>query len=50
MEKNHYFCNGVEIAKEEARKIDLENQRLSSSPNKEDWAKIRIITMVKEKE
>lgn len=50
MTKNHYFCNGLEITQEEARKIDLENQRLSSSTNKEDLAKIQIITMVKEKE
>lgn len=50
MEVKHYFCQGREITLEEAKQIDQENKALLASPLLVDWEKIKIVTVVKEKE
>lgn len=50
MEVKRYFCQGKEITLEEAKKIDEENKALIASPLLVDWEKIKVVTVLKEKE
>lgn len=48
MKIKHYYCQGREITREEAEAIDRENECLLASPDKADWLKIKVVTVMQE--
>lgn len=48
MKIKHYYCQGREITREEAEAIDRENEKLLASPEKADWLKIKVVTVMQE--
>lgn len=45
-----YVCQGKQITREEAQRIDEENKALMASPLETDWMKIRVVMTYQEKE
>lgn len=44
-----YVCQGKQITREEAQRIDEENKALMASPLEVDWMKIRVVMTYQEK-